>query len=289
MGGFQYPKKDNIHFYIFYDIITSYSIKKKGSQMKKSLYILTFSVVSLFAFNTNLDLYKAKISTFLSKNVQHSKNEKISLTDGKNIYALDQLAENFINKKNCDKIINKKVFDICYSYKMKDPLYVSYTLYGNLVNKINIKKRGNFYTEKSIPVKYRAYSKDYVHSGYDRGHLANDADFDYNKKIVLKTYTMANIIPQSPKVNRKTWLKAEKYERALAVKLNSINVINGVVFSDNPKRIGKHKVAIPDAFWKIMYNNEKNFKKCFYYKNNLQVDVKKDKLKNHLIDCNQLL
>lgn len=194
----------------------------------------------------------------------------------------------YINKNNCSQIIDKSVFTICYDYKLKGAKYVAYTLDGSLVNSSNIKKRPRFYTEKNLPKQYRSTSKDYVNSGYDRGHLANDADFDYNEKTLRKTYTMANIIPQAPKVNRKTWIKAEKYERTVALELGSVTVINGVVYSSNPKRIGKNGVAVPDAFWKIIYNDEKKFKKCFYYKNDLDVIVRQDRLKSHQIDCDQL-
>ena len=194
----------------------------------------------------------------------------------------------YINKNNCSQIIDKSVFTICYDYKLKGAKYVAYTLDGSLVNSSNIKKRPRFYTEKNLPKQYRSTSKDYVNSGYDRGHLANDADFDYSEKALRKTYTMANIIPQAPKVNRKTWIKAEKYERTVALELGSVTVINGVVYSSNPKRIGKNGVAVPDAFWKIIYNDEKKFKKCFYYKNDLDVIVRQDRLKSHQIDCDQL-
>ena len=57
---------------------------------------------------------------------------------------------NYINKKNCNQIIDKQVFTICYDYKMKGAKYVSYTLDGKLVNKLNIKKRPSFYTEKNL-------------------------------------------------------------------------------------------------------------------------------------------
>jgi len=100
---------------------------------------------------------------------------------------------------------------------MKGAKYVAYTLDGDKVNAVNIKKHGKFYTGKNLPKKYRSYSKDYVHSGYDRGHLAN-ASFDYSKKIVRKTYSMANI----------------------------------------------------------------------YYKNDLSISSKGDKLTNHLVDCDSL-
>ena len=81
----------------------------------------------------------------------------------------------YINKQNCSQIIDKQVFTICYDYEAKGAKYVSYTLDGTKVNSINIKKRSKFYTEKNLPNQYRSHNKDYTHSGYDRGHLANDA------------------------------------------------------------------------------------------------------------------
>ncbi len=194
----------------------------------------------------------------------------------------------YITKKNCDQIIDKQVFKICYDYKMKGAKFVSYTLQGDLVNKENIKKRPGFYTEKNLKKKYRSHTKDYTRTGYDRGHLANDASFDWSKKSQRKTYSMANIIPQAPNVNRRTWIKAEKLERSIAVKLGSVSVINGVIYPNNPKRIGKNEIAIPSAFWKMIYNNEKDYKKCFYYKNEKGINTKKDKLKHHLVECNKL-
>ena len=194
----------------------------------------------------------------------------------------------YINKQNCDQIIDKQVYTICYDYKMKAAKYVAYTLHGDNINAANIKKRPSFYTEKNLKKKYRATNKDYKGSGYDKGHLANHASFDYNKKVLAKTYTLANIVPQAPKVNRYTWIKAEKLERKVALGLNEVHVINGVIYSSNPKRIGKNKIAVPSAYWKMIYNDSKNYKKCFYYENDLNTVAKGDKLKSHLVDCSTL-
>ena len=194
----------------------------------------------------------------------------------------------YINKQNCSQIIDKQVFTICYDYKAKGAKYVSYTLDGTKVNSVNIKKRSKFYTEKNLPNQYRSHNKDYIHSGYDRGHLANDASFDYDAKVVRKTYTMANIIPQAPTVNRRTWIKAEKLERSVAVSLGSVSVLNGVVYGSNPQRIGKNQIAVPDGYWKMIYNDDKDYKKCFYYKNELDAVAKGDKLRSHLVDCENL-
>ena len=190
----------------------------------------------------------------------------------------------FINLNTCDQIIDKQVFKICYSYKYKGALAVWYELDGNLVNKNNIKNRPDFYNEKNIPIQYRAKSQDYINSGFDRGHLAPDANFDYDLKTQVKTYSMANIVPQYPTLNRKAWIKAEKYERLIASKLKTITVINLIDYSKSNQQIGNNKLSVPNTFYKIIFNDEKNFKKCFKYEN-IEINPETDELKNHQITC----
>lgn len=190
----------------------------------------------------------------------------------------------FIDLKTCDQIIDKQVFKICYSYKHKGALAVWYELDGDLVNKNNIVERPVFYSEKNIPIQYRTKSQDYLNSGFDRGHLAPDANFDYDLKAQAKTYSMANIVPQSPTLNRKVWIKAEKYERLIADKLKTTTVINLVDYSKSTQQIGKNNLSVPNTFYKIIFNNDKNFKKCFKYEN-IEINPQTDKLKDHQITC----
>jgi endonuclease G len=237
-----------------------------------------------------------------------------------------------LNLIACDKVIDKGVIQICYDYSVNGPKGVSYTLTKDTVNLKNIKKRPRFYSEKNLKNRYKVKYSDYTYAigtqdckiyrdcqqiSYDRGHLAPDADFDYDQKTLNKVYTMANIIPQISIVNRKTWTKVEKYERLLATKLGKIEVYTGVIYDNknnyltkkpielintkkwSPKKVIKYKkyfqknkeklekkrIVIPTAFFKI-YKGE-NFKKCFLYKNK-PVDLKTDKLKSHLIECSLL-
>ena len=191
----------------------------------------------------------------------------------------------FINDKECNQTVDKIFFKICYDYNLKTAKAVGYTLDGSLVNENNIEKRPSFKVERAISRKYRASTKDYVKSGYDRGHLANDASFDWSEDSLNATYSLANIIPQARKVNRYTWTKVERYARYVAVKLGYVNVINVVEYSDNPQRIGKHKIAVPKGFYKVIYNKDEDFERCFYYKNDNNINTKEDKLKQHLVDC----
>jgi len=198
----------------------------------------------------------------------------------------------FFNDRQCDQILNNKgYFKTCYNYKNKGAKYVAYTLYGNKVNAVNIKKRPRFYKDLHIPKKYRSTYNDYTHNTFkaDRGHLAPDAAFDWSQKSLNAVYVMSNIIPQHYSLNRgrHAWMGLEKYGRVLATKLDRINVLNGVVYSKNPKRIGRNKISIPYAFWKMYYNKDKNFQRCFYFEN--KPEIKGTKIKDYEVDCKKLL
>ncbi len=196
----------------------------------------------------------------------------------------------FFNKKQCDQIIDKEYYQICYNYKAKGANYVYYVLDGSKVNTVNIKDRPRFYDELEVPRKYRSTHSDYTRNQYkmDRGHLANDASFDWSDKSLKSTYSMANVIPQYKNINRYTWIKAEKLERLVASKLGKVSVLNGVIYSDRPKIIGRNKLAVPKAFWKMIFNKEKNYKRCFYYENTIGLNTRGDKLKNHEVECKSL-
>ena len=204
------------------------------------------------------------------------------------LYAVSHI--DYIDTSKCDQIIDKKFYNICYSYENKGALGGWVTLKGDLVNQNSIKKRLRFSDEKDIPSKYRTHYKDYTGYGkeWNRGHfIVADADFDYDIRVLSTAYSMANIIPQSANVNQKTWIKVEKYGRLLASKLGYINSVS-IARYDNPNAEFKSGIKIPTRLYRIYYNNEHNFERCFMYENKLHIDYKKDKLKDHEIDCREI-
>jgi len=187
-------------------------------------------------------------------------------------------------EESCDQVIDKGYYKICYSFKYKAAKFVWYTLDGKKVNLNNIKGRPRFYSEKTIPAKFRASYSDYTRNKFsaDRGHLAPDASFDWAEEPLHAVYSMANIIPQYKWVNRKTWVKAEKYERYAAKKYGVAEIVNGVVFS----KASMNGISYPKKYWKMVKTHR--FKKCFLYENSNTVDWKNDELKDHYINCSEL-
>ncbi len=194
-------------------------------------------------------------------------------------------------RTSCSQVIDKHYFRICYDYGLRAARAVVYVLDGRLVNARNIRRRPRFYPEPAVPRPYRAYPSDYTRNPYhmDRGHLAPDADFDWSMRSLKATYSMANIVPQYYLVNRKTWSKAERYERYVATRLGRVSVANIVLYPAHPSRWVGGRVAVPDAFLKVIWNDEAGFRRCFLYRNARisRREAQVDRLRDHEVSCDR--
>lgn len=94
-------------------------------------------------------------------------------------------------------------------------------------------------------------TKDYAKSGYDRGHLAPAADFNFDREALKETYLFTNIAPQEPTMNRGEWAEVEREVRTLAAS-GSVHVLTVPVFDGRPARY-MGRVRVPDAFEKTAF------------------------------------
>ena len=155
-----------------------------------------------------------------------------------------------IKNLKCDKILHKKVFDICYSCYRKEPNAVAYIITRNMVKAKGYVRDLTFHPDYFLPRQCRSYPDNLTHSGYDRGHNAPNATFDYNRAIQKETFLMSNIAPQAKWLNRKYWAKLERSVRYLAVKYGKVEVITGNCGS---KGYLRNNVNIPAWWYKIIY------------------------------------
>ena len=49
--------------------------------------------------------------------------------------------------------------------------------------------------------------------------------------------------------------------------------------------VDKNNIVIPSTLYRIYYNNDAKFEKCFKYENRVDIDYKNDKLRDHEVDC----
>jgi len=94
---------------------------------------------------------------------------------------------------------------------------------------------------------------DYSNSGYDRGHMAPNADFDDTYENAVLTFFIANIWPQLPVINRVEWLATENWTRKLA---SEYLVVKVVIIVDEFSEKKVKDIQVPSCFKRRVYNVE---------------------------------
>jgi len=137
----------------------------------------------------------------------------------------------------------------------KIPAWVAYTLTPQ--HAIGCVARSNaFVADAILPKGQRSELNDYAKSGFDQGHLANDAEMSWDQQVEYESFLMSNMSPQYPALNRGIWKLLESYVRAWSYGNNtSYTVYAGDIYTASSKTIGDDKVVVPDALYKIVIND----------------------------------
>ena len=156
--------------------------------------------------------------------------------------------------------IKTNIFDVMYSEKLKEPLWVKYSV---LCPEGSASRSGmDFYTNDSV---ITSTNVDYAHNEYDKGHMAPAADFNCTTEMLKQTFSYLNCALQNQYLNRGVWRLLEAYERELA-KVDSVNVKIVVVFDKNSVVLpsGAH---VPSGFYKIITLTKANKIIKYYFPN----------------------
>lgn len=155
-------------------------------------------------------------------------------------------------------ILDKKYFIINHNDTWKIPCWVAYYLTSHDLQGTT-KRQGGFYPDPELPLGLRAELADYIHSGYDRGHIAPAADFKRSKDAMTTTFLLSNMSPQTPELNRKIWQKLEEQVREHVNANGKAWIVTGNLFLSNDSHfiapsefIGLNKVAIPTHCFKVI-------------------------------------
>ena len=123
----------------------------------------------------------------------------------------------------------------------------------------------NFVPDPLLRPRARAEVSDYRRSGYDMGHMAPNADQSWNPTVQIESFYLSNVAPQLASVNRGLWRELESIVRSWAFERNNITVYVGSVYSADDKTIGANRVIVPNAFYKIVVDNDRRVSLAFLF------------------------
>ena len=137
-------------------------------------------------------------------------------------------------------------------------------------------ERSNEFLSDPLVESGSAVTQDYARSGYDRGHLCPAGDFKHDKELEDETFYMSNMSPQLPDFNRGIWSDLENKVRSWVKKRGELIIITGPILKKGLPTIGRmNKIAVPEKFYKIIYDPTTEEAIAFLFPNEGSVELVK--------------
>lgn len=150
--------------------------------------------------------------------------------------------------------IPKVGYLVRYDTRLGVPILTDYVLPRSLLRRISSRRGMTFYPDRALP-RPQVSPSCYNRSGYDRGHNVPAADMAGNPVIMLETFAMSNVSPQTPEFNRHRWKNIEILVRSLARRYGTVRVHTIPLFVHiDTLWLPCHHVAIPDGYRKRVYS-----------------------------------
>ena len=173
-------------------------------------------------------------------------------------------------KDRPEMILQRVGYTTSYNEQTKTPNWVAWHLTKAHTYGKNQRKQEVFSEDEDIAKGRRATNMDYYNSRYDRGHMCPAGDNKWDKEAMAQSFLFTNICPQNHGLNKYEWNDLEMLCRDWAREYGAIDIVCGPVFATQgeQKAIGRNKVWVPEAFFKVILCRKGTPKAIgFLYKN----------------------
>ena len=167
-----------------------------------------------------------------------------------------------------EQILKRRAYTTSYNNKSKTPNWVAWHLTKAHTYGDHQRKNEVFFEDETIESSLRATDNDYYNSRFDRGHMCPAGDNKWDAQAMRESFLFTNIWPQNHGLNKYEWNDLEIQCRDWAREYGAIDIVCGPIFSStgDQKTIGRNKVWVPDAFFKVILCRQGNPKAigCIY-------------------------
>ncbi|MDX9731466.1 MAG: DNA/RNA non-specific endonuclease [Bdellovibrionales bacterium] len=154
--------------------------------------------------------------------------------------------------------VQKTGYTALYSSKHRIATWVAYRLPKAKALLKKVPRKDRFH--KDTALMNGVAPNEYAKSGYDRGHLAPAEDMRWSADAMYDSFSMVNMTPQSPSLNRGVWKQIEERVREFALGHDEVFIATGPVLTEKCLRhIGKG-VCVPQHHFKVVLAHAGSFK-----------------------------
>ncbi len=151
-----------------------------------------------------------------------------------------------------EQILQRDGYTVSYNTTTRLPNWVAWHLTADRLTGNANRKGVDFEEDTDVPSP-RATDSDYTRSGYDRGHMCPAGDNKWSKTAMRQSFLFTNICPQAPSLNRGDWNEMELACRKWAKNYGGLYIVCGpILYKGKHKTIGRNKITVPEAFFKVV-------------------------------------
>ena len=230
-------------------LLFAFSIAVSCGESKSNQKVLFDKIVSKAGKTVSeIDKTASEIDKAVSEaNQSSSKTSGTSVAEGN----YDGLEIPVYTRGTLSETIRKRYsYTVSYNHEMKNPNWVAWKISAEHASgKV---QRMAFQDDEDMPGP-KGYLSDYYNSGYDRGHMCPAADNKWSEKAMEDCFLITNMCPQDNGLNRGMWNSIEQQCRSWAEKYGKVYVVCGPIYlNQQHRKIGKNKVVVPEAFFKVV-------------------------------------
>lgn len=200
--------------------------------------------------------------------VNRAENSMLETAQTADSASISGLLMQKVPKEMPQQLLRRVGYVVSYNPKTRIPNWVAWHLTAAHTTG-PYKREGIGFQEDSDVEGVKVNTFDYNRSGYDRGHMCPSADNKWSQKAQEQSFLMTNVCPQNRNLNVGDWNEMENQCRKWAKQYGSVYIVAGpILYNQKHKTIGKAKVVVPEAFFKVVLCMEGTPKAIgFIYKN----------------------
>ncbi len=167
-----------------------------------------------------------------------------------------------------EQILKREGYTVSYNKETRLPNWVAWRLTAERLEGGAQRKDFDFMEDPDVD-EPRATHEDYRSSGFDRGHMCPAGDNKWSLEAMEQSFLFTNVCPQARQLNRGDWNEMEMACRKWAKRYGEIYIVCGpILYRKKHQTIGKDKIVVPEAFFKVVLRMGEEPKAIgFIYKN----------------------
>lgn len=254
------------------------------------LFVFLEIVLGLFSCRKAPSSHRSNRSQveFVNSNNDFSKYPKLA-TDNSDadVVSDDELELPLVKLSEGLKVLRRRGYTLLYDKELKIPRWVAWHLSANHTDG-SYGRYNTYYEDEDVPLP-RATNEDYKGSQWSRGHMCPAGDNKWDERAMHESNYLTNICPQHKNLNSGLWNLIERDCRNWAKRHGDLFITCGPIFLNGEvKTIGPNRVAVPDAFYKVVLRLKPHPEAIGFIVRNNEGKKKKDKYVNTVDDVERI-